>query len=116
MGKWEWGIGAWGMGHGAWGIGHGASGMGHRASGIGHWALGLIYKKVDNAAGVFLLPIIKADKPAKKLNAGAQKLVINRVKNWPGGLCCIGWVKVKCGVMKIISHMVKRHYHHHQSF
>jgi hypothetical protein len=37
-------------------------------------------KNIDSSFGDFLLPIIKADSPARKLNAGAQKLVINLVK------------------------------------
>ena len=37
-------------------------------------------KKLDNSFGDFLLPTIKDDIPAKKLNAGAQKFVRNLVK------------------------------------
>ena|SRR5215203_750970 len=37
-------------------------------------------KNADNSEGDFLLPTIKAERPARKLKAGAQKFVINRVK------------------------------------
>jgi hypothetical protein len=37
-------------------------------------------KKPDKAAGDFLLTTIKAESPARKLKAGAQKLVRNLVK------------------------------------
>ena len=37
-------------------------------------------KKLDNSTCDFLLPTINADSPARKLNAGAQKFVINLVK------------------------------------
>ena len=38
-------------------------------------------KKPDSSLFVFRLPAIKADIPARKLKAGAQKWVIQRVKN-----------------------------------
>ena len=37
-------------------------------------------RKLDNSAGVFLLPTKKAESPARKLKAGAQMLVMNLVK------------------------------------
>ena len=40
-------------------------------------------RKPDNCFFVFLLPTINAERPARKLNAGAQKCVIHLVKKIP---------------------------------
>ena len=60
---------------------------------------------------------MKAERPAKKLNAGAQKLVINLVKKM-GIVVSVGAVGVKKirRVMKIIPHMVNGHNYDHQAF
>lgn len=51
-------------------------------------------KKTDNSFRDFLLPTIKAESPARKLNAGAQKWVMNLVKKM-GTVVSVGSVGLK---------------------